>query len=147
MITVPLMFLAPHDTAHYAMVCPMDNVEAHLYSSALFGSNNNAGLAVPPLPPDPSKLTDSLPPDTSSENILCTITNKKNLNLTASQLELLSLHWRFNHLGMHDLQKLIHPSCPLTTLRVMLPILSPALSASVNLRHTPVMFNFVLPAS
>eukprot|EP00957_Ditylum_brightwellii_P018529 1393127-Ditylum_brightwellii.AAC.1 len=70
----------------------MDNLGAHLYSSTLFGSKDNTGLAIPPPPPEPPELTNFLPPDTSSENILCAITNKKNLNLTASQLELLSLH-------------------------------------------------------
>jgi hypothetical protein len=41
---------------------------------------------------------------------LCAITDEKNVNLQSSQLELLSWHQKLGHVGMHSIQRLMHPT-------------------------------------
>eukprot|EP00957_Ditylum_brightwellii_P177559 13524607-Ditylum_brightwellii.AAC.1 len=84
-------------SAHYTPLCPMDTLASLLYTSA-----------TPPMTASPV-IAGILPGDTTSAALLSAIYDEQNLNLTANQLELLAWHWKFNHLGMNDLQHIIHP--------------------------------------
>eukprot|EP00957_Ditylum_brightwellii_P196453 14968527-Ditylum_brightwellii.AAC.1 len=53
---------------------------------------------------------DILLSNTTSTALLSAIHDEHNLNLTANQLELLALHWKFSHLGMNNLKYIIHPA-------------------------------------
>jgi hypothetical protein len=69
---------------------------------------------------DPSFQTEStddkdnsdsfIPQNCSSEEINCAITDEQNVNLTGSQLELLGWHYKFGHVNMTSIQRLMHPS-------------------------------------
>ena len=49
-------------------------------------------------------------PETTPDNILNAITDERNANLTSGQKELLAWHYRWGHMSMHTLQRLLHPT-------------------------------------
>eukprot|EP00957_Ditylum_brightwellii_P071465 5432402-Ditylum_brightwellii.AAC.1 len=87
-----------------------DTLATQLYASAWAPTTHSPDLSESSL----LLTTDLLHECTTPQSLLSTINNEKNIsNLTASQLELLAWHWKFNHINMHEVQCLIHPTHPL----------------------------------
>jgi hypothetical protein len=94
---LPLMILAPGDSEPAeAMI-----MEENFGSDVLGQEDVESGSTSDNL---------FLPQDCSSDEINCAITDEQNVNLSKSQLELLGWHYKFGHVNMQSIQRLMHPS-------------------------------------
>ena len=94
---LPLMLLSDHknDTALYS---PSGSVSPQCQLSGILGIENMCLLRA-----------DIAPEDTNDKELLDSVCDERNVNLTGPQHELLAWHYRLGHVSMWTLQQLLRP--------------------------------------
>jgi hypothetical protein len=94
---LPLMILAPGDSQPAEALIMEEDLEhaEPFYTQEADKSTSNSIL---------------ISPDCSPSQINCAITDEQNVNLSPSQLELLGWHYKFGHISMQTIQRMMHPS-------------------------------------